>query len=127
MKTKYWVILLAALLAVSLGLSLWLLLPGEDASAAEVWSDGALLYTLDLQVDQTLQVHGGNDTNVITVKDGKIAVTEADCPDGYCMERGYCSGGAQIVCLPNRLVIKFLGEQTVDAVVGYNFSKKVEI
>lgn len=118
MKTKYWVILLGVLLAVSLGLGLWLLAPGEDAAAAQIWSDGKLLYTLDLQVDQTKTVTSENGTNVITVKDGKVAVTEADCPDGYCMDRGYCSSGAHIVCLPNRLVIKFTGKQTLDGVSG---------
>ena len=118
MKTKYWAILLGSLLALCLGLSLWLLLPGADASAAEIWSDGKLLYTLDLRTDQTKTVVSQRGTNVITVKDGKIAVTDADCPDGYCMDRGFCSSGAQIVCLPNRLVIKFIGEQAIDGVAG---------
>lgn len=118
MKTRTWVILLGLLLAVCLGLSLWLLAPGEDAAMAEVWSEGELLYTLDLHVDQTKTVVSGNGTNVITVENGKIAVTEADCPDGYCMDRGFCSSGAQIVCLPNRLVIKFIGQQPLDGVAG---------
>ena len=118
MKTKVWVVLLVVLLAVSLTAGLFLLGGGEDASRAEIWSDGALLYTLDLSVDQKLEIHCGSGVNEITVKDGAIAVTEANCPDGYCMDRGFCSGGVQIVCLPNRLVIKFVGEQTVDAVVG---------
>lgn len=118
MKTKYWVILLGVMLAVSLGLSLWLLLPGEEALAAEVWSDGKRLYTLDLQIDQTKEVVSENGVNVIRIENGKIAVTEADCPDGYCMDRGYCSSGAQIVCLPNRLIIKFIGTQNLDGVSG---------
>lgn len=118
MKTKYWVSLLGILLAGSLGFGIWLLAPGEAAAAAEVWSDGKLLYTLDLQVDQTKSVVSENGTNVITVKDGRIGVTEADCPDGYCMDRGFCSSGAQIVCLPNRLIIKFIGKQNLDGVAG---------
>ena len=118
MKTRCWAILLSVLLVASLGLSLWLFLPGEDAAAAEIWSDGKLLYTLNLQMDQVKTVESENGVNVIRVQGGKIAVTEADCPDGYCMERGYCSSGAQIVCLPNRLVIKFVGKQTLDGVSG---------
>ena len=47
-----------------------------------------------------------------------IAVTAATCPDHYCMHRGFCDRGTQIVCLPNRLVIRFLGEQNIDAVAG---------
>ena len=118
MKSKTWGIVLACLFALCLGLSLWLLLPKAAATQAEVWSEGAYLYTLDLTVDQERTVTTEKGVNVITVKDGKIAVTEANCPDGYCMHRGYCNSGVQIVCLPNRLVIRFVGKQPVDAVVG---------
>ena len=118
MKTKTWIVLLAAVLLLCLGLSVWLLLPGEQASRVEVWSDGELLYVLELSVDQQVTIHSEMGTNTVTVKDGAVAVTAADCPDHYCMDRGYCSGGAQIVCLPNRLVIKFLAEQEIDGVAG---------
>ena len=118
MKSKVWVLILAAVLAFSVALSVALLMPREDATRAEIWSDGVLVETVDLSVDRVLTVEGKNGTNVVTISDGKIAVTDADCPDHYCMARGYCSGGAQIVCLPNRLVIKFLGKQALDGVVG---------
>ena len=59
-----------------------------------------------------------NGSNTVTVKDGKIAVTAADCPDHYCMERGFCDSGTQIVCLPNRVIIKFQGEQEIDGAAG---------
>lgn len=117
-KTKTWVLVIGAVLVMCLGLSLLLLRSGDGASYAKVYSDGQLLYTLDLRVDQTHTVQTGRGTNVITVKDGAVAVTEADCPDGYCMDRGFCSGGAQIVCLPNRLVIQFTGKQEIDAAAG---------
>ena len=118
MKTKLWIALIAAMLVICVGLSVWLLWPGEDAAYAEIWSDGKLLHTLALSVDRevTVQTHRG--TNVITVKGGKIAVTDADCPDHYCMDRGFCAGGTQIVCLPNRLVIRFVGHREMDSVVG---------
>ncbi len=118
MKSKTWIALLGALLALCIGLSLWLLRPAGTAAYAEVWADGKLLHTLVLSVDREITVQTGRGTNVITVRDGKIAVTQADCPDHYCMERGFCGGGAQIVCLPNRLVIRFVGQQELDGVVG---------
>lgn len=118
MKTKYWILAIAALALVCGVLSIFFLLPGQDAAAAEVWSEGELLCTLPLHIDQSVTVETAGGRNVVTVRDGRIAVTEADCPDHYCMDRGFCAGGAQIVCLPNRLVIKFVGGQTVDGVVG---------
>lgn len=117
MKTKSWAILLSVLLAVSLGLSLWLLRP-QQAAYAQVWSDGKLIHTLDLNVDRVVEVKTDSGSNRIEIRDGQIAVTDADCPDHYCMDRGFCSGGVQIVCLPNKLVIKFVGSTEVDGVAG---------
>lgn len=89
--------------------------PGEW-EYVQVLVDGKPLCTLALGVDQQRVVETEFGRNVITVKDGKVAVTQADCPDGYCMARGWCVGGPQIVCLPNRLVIRFLGDTELDAV-----------
>ena len=119
MKTKTWIVILSALLLLCLGLSIPMLLPSEAADCAEILSDGKVLYTLDLHIDRQIRIDsptGGH--NIVTVKDGTIAVTEASCPDHYCMHRGFCNSGAQIVCLPNRLVIRFVGSQSVDMVVG---------
>ena len=114
MKTKTWIILFAAIAAVCIVLSLPLL-SREEARFARITSKGEPVKTVDLAIDQEFTVDG---RNTGTVKDGKIAVTWADCPDHYCMKRGFCAGGADIVCLPNRLVISFLGEQEVDAAIG---------
>lgn len=119
MKTKTWIALIAAIAAVCLGLSAVLLLPGGDAGYAQISSGGKIVRTVNLRIDQQFTVTGETGgSNTVTVRDGRIAVTEADCPDHYCMERGFCSGGTPIVCLPNRLVIQFSGEQSVDAAVG---------
>ena len=118
MKTKHYILIFAALLVLCVGLSLLFLTPRGEASAVEIWSDGVLIDTWSLAVNQSITVGYEDGYNVVTVKGGKVAVTEATCPDHYCMKRGFCDGGAQIVCLPNRLVLKFIGEQEVDFVVG---------
>ena len=114
MKTKYWLMIFAAVAAACIALSLPLLRT-EQARFAKITSKGVEVKTIDLLVDQEFTVDG---KNTVTVKDGAIAVTWADCPDHYCMKRGFCTGGTDIVCLPNRLVISFVGEQEVDAAVG---------
>ena len=120
MKTKTWILLFVLLAAACAALSIPLLLPsgGEDAALAQITSRGEIVATVELALDREFTVASGDDYNIITVKDGKIAVTEATCPDHYCMKRGFCSSGTEIVCLPNRLVIRFLGQQEVDAAVG---------
>ena len=119
MKTKYWILLLSVILLLCLGLSVPLLMPGDAARYAEIVSDGQVMQVVDLKIDREIHIttdKGGK--NTITVKDGKIGVTEANCPDHYCMDRGMCDRGTQIVCLPNWLIIRFVGNQAVDSVVG---------
>ena len=119
MKTRYWIALLAVIGIACIGLSLPLLIPGEAAARAEIVSNGRVIQVVDLNIDREIHIatdDGGK--NTVTVRDGTIGVTAANCPDHYCMNRGMCSNGVQIVCLPNKLIIRFLGEQTVDSVAG---------
>lgn len=118
MKTRYWVALLVALVVAGIGLSVAFFTPGEAAVSVNIVSEGKVLYTLPLSRDTRLEIVSSYGTNVVTVKDGKVAVTEADCPDQYCVKRGFCDRGAQIICLPNRLVLEFTGAQAVDGVSG---------
>ncbi|MCI7638853.1 MAG: NusG domain II-containing protein [Clostridiales bacterium] len=119
MKTKTWIALLSAVFLLSLLGSFWVLRTQPEAALAEVSSGGKLIKTVNLHENQqfTITAENGGE-NTITVRDGKIAVTDATCPDHYCMKRGFCASGTDIVCLPNRLVIHFIGAQTVDAAVG---------
>ena len=118
MKTRTWIILLSVLLLGSL-LACIPLLRSDSAEQARITSGGVVYATVDLAVDQTFTVPApGGGSNTVTVKDGAIAVTAADCPDHYCMRRGFQNGGTQIVCLPNRLVIGFLDAGEVDFVAG---------
>ena len=117
MKTKYWILAIVSLFVLCLGFSVWYVWPSA-ASGAEIWSEGKLLYKVDLSVDQTLTVESRHGTNVIEIRDGTIAVTEADCPDGWCKAMGRRGGGGQIVCLPNELVIRFTQDTGMDGISG---------
>ena len=119
MKTRTWIIVFALILLVCLGASFCFLTHGEASTQAEITSHGQVVKTVDLRIDQDFTVDSENGGyNIITVKDGKIAVTQASCPDHYCMKRGFCNSGTEIVCLPNRMTIRFLGVQEIDAVIG---------
>ena len=118
MKTRTWILIFALILIVSLGTSFYLLSPRESSTHAEISSQGQVVKTVDLRINQEFTVELGDGYNVITIQDGKIGVTEASCPDHYCMKRGFCNSGTEIVCLPNRMTIRFLGIQEIDAVIG---------
>ena len=108
MKSKYWIMLVALALTVCLGLSAWLLRPGAPKKTVTVVQDGVVTQVLDLRRDQILELTGANGgTNTVEVKDGKVAVTHASCPDHVCMAMGWCDGGLPIACLPNGLILSF--------------------
>ena len=117
MKTKYWILLFLLLALVLGGLTLLLHGGGRAAGYAEVYLDGQLYRTVPLAVGQSFTVESARGSNTVTVKDGKIAVTHASCPDQYCVQRGFQNSGAPIICLPNRLVIRFT-DTTLDAQSG---------
>ena len=119
MKTRTWILLLGGVFLLSLLGSYFVLRGQPYAAQAQISSGGNVVKTVNLHENQQFAITAENGgKNIITVRDGKIAVTEATCPDHYCMKRGFCSGGADIVCLPNQLVIHCPGAQAVDAAVG---------
>ncbi len=115
MKSKYWIMIFCAVFALCL-----VLLPSADAPAELVQIKyGSSIMTVRLSEAQEFTFAADNGGyNIVTIKNGKIAVTEADCPDQYCVQQGFCSGGAPIVCLPHALVIEFIGEQEIDSLLG---------
>ena len=95
-------------------------LPGinKEAAYAEIYQNGKLVRTLSLAENQQFTLTGDY-SNTISVKDGKVAVTESDCPGGDCINCGWAhSAGRSIVCLPNALEIRIVAEDSdVDFVV----------
>lgn len=117
MRSRYWAVLLGAVL-IGCAVAGAMLMDDAPAGQVQISSEGRVVEVLDLDVDQEFRVDTGTGYNLITVRDGKVAVTEASCPDKLCMERGFCSSGSQIVCLPNRLVLSFLGDRQIDGAAG---------
>lgn len=67
-------------------------------------------YRLNLQKETELVVEDETGFNKIKVKDGAVAVTEADCPDKVCVRTGYISKtGEVIACLPHELTVTISG------------------
>ena len=119
LKTKTWVAIVAAAAVVFAVVSVFLLTSGNGSFTVEITQDGEIIKTIDLskvaeEYSFTVQSKDGG-MNVVTVQPYRIRVTEADCPDKICVERGWLSGGAApIVCLPHGLVIRF-AESEADA------------
>lgn len=121
MRTRNWIILIAALALVLGVLSYLTLTRRSEGRVAEVVRDGEVLYEIDLdrvtEESQFTVEYPGGGSNTILVRPGRIRVLEADCPDKICVDQGWLSDqAAPIVCLPHHLVIRLAGEQVTDAV-----------
>ncbi|MDA8239549.1 MAG: NusG domain II-containing protein [Nitrospiraceae bacterium] len=84
--------------------------------------DGKPLYTLPRDKDRLVSIPGPFGDTVVEIKDGKVRVKEAHCPNRLCEKQGWISRGA-IVCLPNHIVITVGGKagdlpRGIDAVTG---------
>ena len=108
MKTRTWILIVTVLSVVCVGLNFLFFRTGDASRYAEVYSDGELALTLDLQVDGTYRVGTADQWNVLTVENGKVSVSEASCPSQDCVRHLPSDRGAPIVCLPNHLVAEVI-------------------
>ena len=86
---------------------------------AEVWQNDVLVERVVLtdETDRTIDLDGHN----VIVLAGKTArVESADCHDQVCLRTGTLTRAGQVaVCLPNRVVLKLVGETgEIDAIVS---------
>lgn len=48
-----------------------------------------------------------SDTNACVIKDGRVQMVYADCPDRLCMhQKSIGAEGGAIICLPNRVLLQ---------------------
>lgn len=79
------------------------------------------VYELPLSQNTTKTVSTDLGTNLIEIKDGRVHVEEADCPNQDCVHQGWIdTAGEQIVCLPHKLTVGIVNESagTTYDVVG---------
>lgn len=115
-STKKWCALLLVVFLAALAACFWPH-PHEAGGTAVVRVDGGTVLTIDLNLPGAQEfIVGGNS---IRAENGRVCVTEADCPDQICVRQGWIgSGDVPIACLPNRLTITVEGggEPELDAV-----------
>ena len=67
-------------------------------------------FSLNEEKKETVKTENG--ANTVEIKDGKVSVTDADCPDKICVEhRPISKVGETIICLPHKLVVEIAEEE----------------
>ncbi|HXX65460.1 MAG TPA: Gx transporter family protein [Bacteroidota bacterium] len=101
--------------------STFLLAPGETGTSVLVEVDGQTVGKLSLLEDAQLQVHGAKGDLHVEVRQGRVRIVDAECPNQICVRTGWrMRQGEVIVCVPNKTVVRILGENvnTVGGITG---------
>lgn len=120
-KIKKDLILLSGILLTAF--LLWLL-PSffyrDEPARVSIYQDGNLIADYPLVEDfVTAITYEDEHFNLLLIEDGRVSVSDADCPDQLCVKQRSISGnGESIICLPHKLVVQVESgeEQKLDAV-----------
>lgn len=96
---------------------------GYSNTYAEITVNGKLYKTVALSEHvgkEVLEIKTNHGINVIEIKDNKIGIIEADCPDQVCMNPQYIEkSGESLVCLPHKVMIQIKGSNNDDIILSY--------
>lgn len=117
-KGDWIAVILVILMAVSTFLCFLPKGTTDDAAVVvQIYKDSTLIKECNLNVNETFVIEGEY-VNTVTIRDGKIGITESNCPGTDCVHSGLIGTiGRSIVCLPNKVEIRITGEAEVDIVV----------
>ena len=108
---------IVAVIAILVSILFWTTIGKKEGGMVSIYKEGALIKEVSLGSDAEFVVEGVY-KNVVTIKDGKAAITESDCPGTDCVHSGWIhEAGRSIVCLPNRVELRIEGTLEVDFVV----------
>lgn len=116
-KGDFIVIVFVVSLAIFTGILFGKNINSEEADVVAIYKEGEKIQELPLDKNREIIVSNIY-TNRIVIEEGKVSITESDCPGEDCVHSGWISGsGRSIVCLPNRVEIRIEGETEVDFII----------
>ncbi|HHT98279.1 MAG TPA: NusG domain II-containing protein [Clostridiales bacterium] len=94
----------------------------KEGTKVVVYIDGEVYKTFDLDegVEHTIDIDADH-WNKFIIKDGKVDMIDASCPDLICVkDKPIHYNNEIIVCLPNKVVIEIVGgkDNPIDSIVN---------
>ncbi|MBF0344228.1 MAG: NusG domain II-containing protein [Nitrospirae bacterium] len=110
-------VLLGAMLVITTVATVFVSVVRPKGAEVIVEVNNKVIYRLSLNMDKELNIG----TMTIEIKDSRVRVKDADCPNQLCIRQSWIDRGS-IICLPNRVVISISNQphkgQEVDATTG---------
>lgn len=111
MKRKDFVLIILLCFAVLFLAAVFRLKKPEKEPELLITVDGKEFGRYSLERDQRIEIC---DTNICEIKDGRVSMYYADCPDRLCMhQKSIGSEGGTIICLPNRVFLEITDAKKV--------------
>lgn len=106
--------LIGLFLIIGIGLFLYVYLQGKNhhGNRVLIQVNGECIQTFwqDEEVEYTIKSDNGE--NTLQISEGKVWLSEADCPDKICVNTGKIQyPGQSIICLPHKVVIEIKEEK----------------
>ena len=79
----------------------------KSGKTVVITENGSTYGTYSLSENKVIGIDTDLGHNKVVIKDGKVHMEEADCPDKYCVKQGKITKTRQnIVCLPHKVVVE---------------------
>lgn len=105
------IILILFFLIIGLGTLVYIQFHGKSGAEVKVSVNNKEYGVYSLDKDQTITIGEDDWENILVIKDGKVNMTKADCPDKICVNHAAISKkGETIVCLPHKVVVEVINQ-----------------
>lgn len=120
MNKNDWLLSIVLLFLGIFFIVLFNILESNSSKKAIVYYEKKIVLEIDLSIKEKkeYEVKGYNGTIKIISENGKVKVIEEESPLHLCSKQGYISKSYEsIICLPNKVVIEIVDNDSMDAVV----------
>ena len=115
-KYKKDIILIGVILGVAVLLFVLFQVTKKPGKYVVITQNGKEIAKYALNEDRQISIpYQENQYNVLVIQDQKAYVSSATCPDQLCVkQRSISKVNETLVCLPNKMVVKVIGDEPSD-------------
>lgn len=104
MKKRDYLLIICTICIIVTSFIILYFLPPKENAYLQIHVGDKLYGEYSLNEDRTISI---NDTNVCLIKDGKVSMIKAQCPDHVCIHSNKIDAkGGTIICMPNQVVLE---------------------
>ena len=113
MKKKDFILIFIILLIVVVSFGINHFTNAKSGKQIEIYVDNELYKTYDIDDEDEIKIESEEGYNVVKIHNHGAQITEASCQDKVCIHEGFITKPSEsIVCLPNKVHIKIITDDT---------------